>query len=85
MKVELKVLTDLINEKNKIIKKNIITKYLVDTENIQLPQEIFNSKGTVMKNKCKVVIKDIGSLIVNHSFTYIKGLIETKTIKGFKR
>lgn len=85
MKVELKISTDLINEKNKVIKKNIITRYYLDTDDIVAPQEVFNSRGTVMKNKCRLFTKELGFIVVSHSYNFIKQLIESKEIKGFKR
>jgi len=85
MKVELKVSMDLINQKNKVIKKNCIVRYLLDTDDIQYPQEVLNSKGGVVKNRCRIYVKGLDTLVVSHGYEYIKNLINSKEIKGFKR
>lgn len=85
MKIEINVPVDLMSERNKIIRRNIIIKHFVDIEDIKTPQQIFNSKGNIVKNKCKVIIKDLGQIIIGHSYEYIKNIIEDKRIiiKGF--
>lgn len=86
MKVEINVAVDLVNDNDKLIKKNIIIKHYIDTDDMRTPQEIFNSRGNIQKKRCKVFIKDIGPVIVEHSYNEIKSLIEDKriVIKGFR-
>ncbi len=73
---------------SKCIKRNIKTKINIDVDYLEYPSQIYNDKGKVLKNKCKVQIRDVGSMTVNHSYEYIKKLKDKDTrsvIKGFRR
>lgn len=94
MKKEFKVLSDIYtlpdeNGVQKVIKKNIVTKVLLDTEDIKYPEEIFNSKGVVLKGVCMIKLQDGEIKKLKHKYEEIKSLIatnETPTkIKGFFR
>ncbi len=83
MKIEIKISVDLVSQKNKLIKKDIHLRQMIDTEDIYSQQEIFNQRGNLVKNKCKIFVKDLGPLIVSHSYNEIKELVKPLVIKGF--
>lgn len=92
-RIDLKMISNLYTEEDekgesKLIKKNIRTKINVDIDNIEYPTQIFNAKGRVLKTQCKVQLKDIGSLTVNHPYEFIKRLKDIREhvqIKGFRK
>ena len=72
--VELTVKANIYNSKQILLKKNAYRRIFVEVLDIRNPREVFNSKGNIVKNECELHIKDLGDLIVNHSYTYIKEL-----------
>ena len=91
-RVTLTVLTDLYtdpdkNGKERLIKKDIKTLMNIDIDHLEMPTQIINTKGSIVKNKCRIVLRDYGPLVVNHSWEEINELKnETRiTIRGFKR
>jgi hypothetical protein len=93
MLVELILKNDIYSEpktpegKVRIVKKNVITKMTCDPEiDISLPSEIVDNKGKVIEDMCKIYLKSIGEVVVNHSYKYIVNLIKVKEQKkiGFK-
>ncbi len=75
--------------KEKLVKRNIPTWYYVDSDSIIAHHEILNTKGNIHKSKCKIFIRDIGGIIVNHSAEYIQKAKETEKqpigfLKGLK-
>ena len=85
MLVELKIPIDLYSEdkegKEKLVKRNVITRQYIDTEEIRNPQEVFNTKGNVIKNRCKILLLNVGQVLINHSYESIKSLKEETSIK----
>ena len=75
------------NGKHKTIKSNIITKKLVKITDISNPEEIFDSKGNIMKQYCRINL-NTETLVIKHSFDYIVKLIDNNTtrfkVEGFK-
>ncbi len=82
MMVEIKQIFNLYDEndkgKKKLIKKNILIKRQVNVNDISNPSQIINDKGSIVKKKCKIYVKDVGELIINHSYEYISDLIMNK-------
>ena len=73
--------------KPKLIKKNLTTFKTVEISDIKYPEQIYNSKGNIVRGKCKIVLKDLGPTIISHSYEYIDKLIreeEPKIPVGFK-
>lgn len=92
MIVELKLKTDIYTpgENPKLVKRGVVSRMLVDTEDISYPTEVINSRGKVLKNEIKINLKEIGPVIVNHSYAYITKLVRNNEpkriqIKGFKK
>ena len=76
------------NGKDKIIKRNLPVKKLVAINDIKNPTQLFSEKGLLIKNKCRIFVKDEGDLVINKSYEYIKNLLTTqipeyKPIIGF--
>ena len=92
-RINLKIISNLYSDpdekgNDRLIKKGIRTTINVDVDNIEYPTQIFNEKGKVLKNQCKIHLKDIGPITVNHSFEYLKKLKDVREhikIKGFRR
>lgn len=89
MEIELKIRTDVYSHKDpkkpKLIKKNCVGKISTYTEDILHIRQIFNRKGNVDKNYCSLIIKELGEVIVNHSYEYVRNLREPKlNLIGFK-
>ena len=77
------------NEKLKVLKRNIPVKKLVSIYDIKNPTQILSKNGTVLKNKCRILLKDEGELVINKSYEQVKKLIMEETPKpqaqiGFK-
>lgn len=93
MLIELTQLISLYSDSDppKLIKKNIRTKLSIYTEDIMGVQEIFNSKGNVIKNRCKVIHRSSSVHIVQGTHKKISGLMKEKPkekykeIKGFRK
>ena len=92
-RINLKVISNLYSDpdesgNDRLIKKGIKTLINVDIDNLEYPTQIFNARGRVLKNQCKINLRDVGPLTVNHSFEYIKKLKDSRkriTVKGFRR
>ncbi len=93
-RVTLTVITDLYsdpdkNGKEKLIKRGIKTKMNIDTDHFDMCTQIINTKGDIVKNKCRILVRDYGPIVVNHSWEEINDLKnETKhrtQIKGFRK
>lgn len=77
MEIELKISLDLHSgkgEKPKLVKRNAIQRISIDVQAIGLVKELFTRTGTVDKKYCLVFIKDVGEVVVNHPYDYIKEL-----------
>lgn len=91
--IEITYNIDIAEEKKgkvKIIKRNLPVKKLVAVHDIKNPTQIFDKKGKLIKNKCSILLKDEGEVIINKSYEAVKKLIsETKStvpqkLIGFK-
>ena len=81
MVTELKVLSDLYtlpdaNGKQKLVKKNLITRLLVNTVDIRYVEEVINYKGKIVKGICAIKIGE-ESFRIKHSYESIKDLVST--------
>ena len=76
---------DTKGNKSKLIKRNAKYKMYINTNHISNPTEILDEKGNVLKNKCSVIIKDIGETVINKSYEEVKNLIRKQRhiVKGF--
>lgn len=88
MEITLKIKDNLYNEivippkkegiepviKRKLIKKNAVTHITIDSNDIITISDLLNSRGTILKNYCKVYIKEVGPIIVNHTRDQINKL-----------
>ncbi len=89
MNVMMKIKSDLYAEpdnkgRQKIIKKGIITRANIPLEQVGTIMEIFNTKGKLIKNECKIYLPEIGFMTVNHSFDYVKDLKDSISNTGKK-
>lgn len=72
------------------IKKNVPVKKLVAVQDIKNPSQIFDKRGNIIKNKCSILLKDEGEMVINKSYEAVKKLITQKSPKlpqkliGFK-
>lgn len=92
-RVTLNVINDLYSEpdkngKDKLIKRNIKTRMNIDIDMFEMPIEIINSKGNVVKNKCRIYVRDVGPMTIAHTWDEImelkKDIRDHRTIvKGF--
>lgn len=75
------------NGKHKLIKSNIITRKLVKVHDITNPEEVFDNKGKILKNYCRINLNN-ETIVIKHSFDYIVKLIDNNTtrfkVEGFK-
>ncbi len=87
MEIELNIKTDIYSHKNPkkpvLIKRNQIAKISTYTEDILLVKQIFTNKGEVDKSYCSLTIKDLGEIVVNHSYDYVRSIRDSKTQIGF--
>lgn len=79
MITELKVLSDLYTPPNakgkqKCIKKNIITRLLINTTDIRYVEEVIDNKGFILKDTCSIKV-DQENMRVKHNFDDIKKLV----------
>ena len=71
--------------KQKLIKKGIITRLLVNTHDIKYVEEAFDTKGRIIPGVCDVII-DQNYKRLNHSFDEICDLVLPPLSKtGFKQ
>lgn len=74
------------NEKGKqrLIKKGVITRLLINTHDIRFVEEVFDNKGKLLPGVCDINIGD-NSRRLQHSFDEIKQLvIPHKATTGYK-
>lgn len=70
---------DSTEESVKYIKKNVLVRKVVSIYDIKNPTQLINSKGKIVKNKCRIFIKDEGELTVNHPYKEMVNLIRNFT------
>lgn len=86
MIIELTLRNTIKVTKNKKKTQRIVKRVMTcETLDITAVAEVLDSRGNHKKNICEIHLKDIGLLIVNHPYKYIKNLIapQTKPI-GYK-
>lgn len=90
--IEISYNIDIVEEKDdkiNVIKKNLRVKKLVAVLDIKNPTQVYNEKGKLIKNKCRVYIKDEGEITINFGYEQMKELLTQKTnqppnLIGFK-
>lgn len=80
MRVHLKLISDLYslpdkNGKQKLIKKDILTRLWINIQDIRYVEEIFDVKGKIIKGVCAIKV-DQESLRVKHSYEDIVDMVE---------
>lgn len=83
MEIILKIKDNLYKESEdgkirKLIKKNVITNLNVDTNDILTISDCLNNKGNVIKNYCRIHLREVGPVIVNHSREQISKLKQSR-------
>lgn len=83
---------DVVEEKDdkiNVLKRNLKVKKLVSLSDIKNPTQVYNEKGKLVKNKCRILIKDEGEITINCGYKQMKRLLtkkirQTPNIIGFK-
>lgn len=81
MRKEFEIISDVIGNNNKVVKKDIIYKKVFDLDKIEVEQFISN-RGTVVKKYCTITCEN-KFYKVNNSYDYISSLILPIEVKGF--
>lgn len=89
MLYEFKVIKDLYDEpdeagESKLIKKGIITKQLLELDELSI-SEVINNYGRIYKNRCLIQHRDLGQIMVMHKYNDIKELKQPIIVKGFRQ
>lgn len=91
MKIEVKIKSSLYTDpdekgKQKLIKRNIITKRIINVDDKTAVEEVIDNKGKILKNCCRIFTRE-EPIVVNHNYEYIKNLIlkEKIVIKGYRK
>lgn len=93
MKFAVTVRTDILGEpdekgKPRVIKRNVVTREMIYTEDIRGVAEIYNNGGRVLKGYCRIRLDNCGELVVKHPFKQMQELMDAHkkraVIKGFK-
>jgi hypothetical protein len=93
MVIELKILNDIYKEitevdketkevytYQKLVKKDVITRKLINTASIISISETLTKQGKPYKRRCQVAIKEEGYAVVRHSYEELKQVVDHKTI-----
>lgn len=59
----------------KLLKKNALIKNAVNLADLSNPSELVNSKGNIIKDKCRVHLKYEGLITINHPYALISSLL----------
>ena len=59
----------------KLIKRNVKTRLRVYIADIYLVEEVANPKGQIEKDKCSVLLKEVGKVIVNDPYSKIADMV----------
>ena len=88
MLIDLQTKVDIFKQdkkgKNTLFKKNVIQRVFIDTLDIESIKENINAKGNIDKSTCILYVKNIGEILINHSFDHIIGLKLKNNQIGFK-
>lgn len=81
MRLEFNILSDVYsipdNQGNqRIIKRNVLTRMYINTENIKYVEEMINSKGAVVKNNCLIKLDDGELKRLKHNYENIKNIVD---------
>ena len=73
----------------KVIRRNLKVKKLVYLSDVRNPTQVYNTSGRLLKNKCRVIIKDEGEITINCGYKQMKELLTQKPYQyqskiGFK-
>ena len=90
MKYEFKIVQSVYadpdkNGKTKLIKRDLITREMYYTEDLEGPIEAYTRQGKVCKDRCLIRHKDIGFRTVKMKYEEVKDILKDRIIiKGFK-
>lgn len=86
-KIEVTYKSNLVDVNNKVIKRNVLHRLLIDKRDILGLKTAYDTKGILIDKKCSVLINEIGWFTVDKSYQELKEIIEdgTFTVQGFKQ
>lgn len=86
--IELRIVSDIIldNEdgSQKVVKRNILSRCIINIEDITGIAEVITAKGKTYKSITRVQHRDIGPLVVKGNYDKVKELIYKTNKIGFK-
>lgn len=66
----------------RVIKRNVTTRISFPVEDIFSHEEVVNSRGKILKNRCRLYLNnDLKEIVVNRSYDTITKLRCTKVVK----
>jgi hypothetical protein len=85
---EFKIVRDLYTEpdlegNSTLIKRGIVLRQLLELDEFSIT-EVVSEKGRVYKNRCGLMHRDLGQIVVMHKYDEIKRLKQPLIIKGFR-
>lgn len=85
--IEVEYITTLTNEREKVIKKNIICKCVIEIEDIKIVDYYLNIRGNVNLKKCRIFHEGSGWMVLNELYEEIKEIKMEGTFKviGFQQ
>jgi hypothetical protein len=81
MKHELEIISDVISNNNKIVKKDIVYKKVFEMDNAEIEQFI-SPKGAIINKYCTLIIGD-KYYKVNSPYEVVSKLVRPTVVKGF--
>jgi len=70
----------------RLIKRNVVTNITLDTNDIVTINDVLSNRGNILKNYCRIYLKEVGPIVVNHSREQVDILKKTKLNQiGFKQ
>lgn len=86
--IELKIVSDIITDNEdgsqRVLKKNVISRCIINLEDVTGIAEVITAKGKTYKSITRVQHRDIGPLVVKGNYDKIKELIYKTNKIGFK-
>ena len=85
--IKVSYLSNLTNETNKIIRRNVKSSIIMHLSNIMIVDNYYNLKGILESNKCRIYHEQLGWMILNEPFEEIQNIKMDGTIqiKGFQQ
>jgi hypothetical protein len=85
--IQVKYLTTLTNEDNKVIKKNVKGICIIHLSDIKIVDNFFTEKGGIDNTKCRVFHEDIGWMVLQESYDELVHLKMDGTMQvvGFRQ